>query len=182
MLTAEQYRRSLARAERVIERAARMKQFRAKRSVRGLFDRQMRTPGYVKSEPFKKGTVLPRTPRTESIPLNKLRTTQASVSVAEVKRKMRSLKSDDGRLPGAFYYKGKYYANDGNHRYTALRALGAKFAKAEVVELIDRKQFKAELKQMGKYAGSVGAARLRPKRASITKSRSSKGSSATTNS
>jgi hypothetical protein len=158
----------------VIERAAKMKRFRAKFSLHKLFSRQMRTPGYVKAEPFKKGTVLPRSPRIEKIPLNKLRTTQPTVSVDEVKRKMRNSRSDDGRLPGAFYYKGLYYANDGNHRYTALRALGERFAKAEVVELIDRKQFNRELRNLGQYSGSAGAARVNR---SLTGARSSRKSS-----
>lgn len=125
--------RSIARAEAVLDRAARMRQFKAGWTERRLFDPQMRTPGHVGSA-VSMNWLTPemlKNRRTAEVPLSQIRTEQPSVSVAAVKAKLGS----PGKPPLLVKDGDFYRVADGNHRITAARALGQKTLSANVADI-----------------------------------------------
>lgn len=127
--------RGADRAMSVVDRAARMAKYGAGFSWRGLLDPQMRTPGYIETEPFDLSSVVVRSRSVEDVPLTSVRTVQPTVSIRAVKDKIAESVSDDGRLPSVFKWGDGYYVNDGNHRIVAAKAQGHASIRAEVIEL-----------------------------------------------
>lgn len=129
-------RRTPERAAAVLDRAARMSQFKPGWFDQRLGDRQMRTPGKVDS-PFR----IERLPqgvlkRAEiaDIPLKSVVTEQPTVSVKNVKAKLATA-GDGSRTPPVIRHGGQYYLADGNHETTGMRALGMKSGKFQVYDL-----------------------------------------------
>lgn len=125
-----QPKRSADRAAKVIDRAARMKQFRAPLLERRLGDPQMRTPGYDANaiRPDRvDGSQIKRLGMVE-VPIDKIRTSQPTVSVAHVKSKIGAGAGKPPQLvKGA---GGTWHVLDGNHTITAMRAQNATTVRA----------------------------------------------------
>ena len=128
--------RTIERAGQVLDRAARMRAFRAPLMDRRLFDPQMRTPGYVKA-PFAMNAVrneMLSYRGIQQIPINKIRSEQPTVSLKEAKAKLGTINAPNAKPPGVIAHNGMFYLADGNHRTTAARALGHKTIAANVAE------------------------------------------------
>lgn len=130
-------RRSPERAAAVLDRAARMGQFKPGWFDQRLGDRQMRTPGKVDA-PFRierlpEGVL--RKGEIADIPLKSVVTEQPTVSVATVKSKLPALAGGSSRTPPVIRHGGQYYLADGNHDTTGMRALGMKSGKFQVYDL-----------------------------------------------
>lgn len=130
--------RTIPEAQAVLERAAEMKQYSPGFTWRSLWDRQMKPPGWVESEPFKLNAVTERSRVVDDISPRGIKTAQDSISVRATKKKMNDMTSDDGLPPSVFKYGDTYYVNDGNHRIAAAKALGLDKIKAEIIDLADR--------------------------------------------
>lgn len=128
--------RTVARAQAVLDRAAKMRTFKPGWFDARPFDRQIRTPGHVDT-PFSVNhlpqSMLIHRGKAE-IPLNKVRTEQPTVSVAEVKAKI-AKGGSVASSPHVIRHNGLYYTADGNHGFTADRALGKKTATAQVFDI-----------------------------------------------
>ena len=129
-------RRTPERAAQVLDRAAKMQQFRPGFLDRRLFDTQMRTPGAAAS-PFGMNNLDPSLLKgrgEQMIPISKVRSEQPTVSLAAAKSKLNS-PAGSSRLPQLVSHNGTYWVADGNHRITAARALGETHIRAQVADL-----------------------------------------------
>lgn len=127
--------RSAERAAAIIDRAARMKANQPSVLDKRLGDKQMRTPGYV-DPPFHNKRLAPDALKfagNMDVPLDQIRTGQATISVGAVKSKIAN--PTDGKLPQLIRHEGVYYVNDGNHRVTAARAMRSGTVRAAVADL-----------------------------------------------
>jgi hypothetical protein len=156
---AQQSRRSRDRAQAILDRAAKSRSFAPRWSLVGIGDPQMRTPGYIKKEPFDLRAVNETRPQQRTVPLDAVRSRQRNVSVAAVKGKFNAT---GGAAPSMFEYKGQFFVDDGNHRVTAARALGQKHVTANVISLTDRPDAAKILKGIAQrqMAAKVGVAGL----------------------
>jgi uncharacterized ParB-like nuclease family protein len=150
--------RTPERAAKILDRAARMPSRRV-RNIHSSFDKQMKTPSGVASEPFNKDTVKAKKPAVQEIDLSKVKSIQKTIGVDGVKSKLKDAATGKGAMPEVFSHNGKYYVNDGNHRVTAARALGKTSIRAVVTELVDiPKAAQAVPKAAPKIGGKVGLA------------------------
>lgn len=131
-------RRSPERAAAVLDRAARMSAFKPSILDRRLFDKQMRTPGLTAQAPFDLNKIDPsllKNVGVQNVPLAKVKAVQPTVSLAAAKAKLTNPTTKSGQPVQMIKYKGNYYPADGNHRTTAMRALGESSVSARVLEL-----------------------------------------------
>lgn len=129
-------RRSPERAAAVLDRAARMQQFRPGFMDRRLLDAQMKTPGHAAS-PFSMTKLDPSLIKgrgEQMIPISKIRSEQPTISLAAAKAKL-SNPTGSSKLPQVVNHNGTYWVADGNHRVTAARALGETHIRAQVGDL-----------------------------------------------
>lgn len=123
--------RSAKRASQVIDRAARMKQFKAPlvERINRPFDPQMKTPGYDANalRPDRvDGASIKRLGMVE-VPVNQIRTAQPSVSISATKAKIGGASKPPQLVKRP---DGTWSVLDGNHTITAARATNAQTVKA----------------------------------------------------
>lgn len=129
-------RRSPERAKAVLDRAARMKAFRAPLSERRVGDPQMRTTG-PKSKSLNLAGIPPEAftkKGRQTVALKDVVTDQPTISVKAAKGKVDQVAA--GKTVSVRLIQrpdGKFTLLDGNHGTTALRALGHKHVTADVV-------------------------------------------------
>lgn len=136
------FRRSPERAAAVLDRAAKMRSNRAGWLDKRLFDPQMRTPGKGQA-PLNFDYLKPEhvTPKgTQSVSTRAIVSDQPTISIKSVKGKIGEVakgqpQMSGGKLPQLLLHNGQYHVFDGNHRVTAIRALGGRTIQGQVYEL-----------------------------------------------
>lgn len=133
--------RTPERAAAVLDRAAKMRQFKPGLMDRRIGDQQIRTPGLDKSLPVSAqhlGASDVKRVGTMDVPLSKIVSEQPSVSLKSVKAKLTAPPNATakGNLPQLIALgDGRYAVADGNHRITAARALRSGSIRADVASL-----------------------------------------------
>jgi hypothetical protein len=129
--------RTPERAAAILDRAARMSQYRPNLIDRGMTEKKIRTPGNVWA-PFRMNDITTDQVRgrgSVDIPLSRVRSEQTTVSLEGVKKKLLDPKGSSAK-PQVIKHGDWYYVHDGNHRITAARALGQTTINAHVGELM----------------------------------------------
>lgn len=153
--------RTPERAAAVLDRAARMRQFKPGLMDRRIGDQQIRTPGLDPKVPVSAERLTSADVKrlgTMDIPLSKIVTEQPSVSLAVAKRKVvAQARGNPGAPPKLIALgDGRFAVADGNHSITAARALRSGSIRADVAGLVP--QPVAKVTPGGVAMGALGIA------------------------